>query len=1040
LGGSVPVYEGGTPLKAKTDQYTYTFKGWDKELSAISADTDYTAVFDSAVNQYSVSFLNYDATLLSTVKVAYGSVAVFDKETPVKPETSQYTYIFKSWSGSLENVTHDLTVVAQYEEKEKKFKVEYKNYDGTLLETDEVLYGENAHYDGTAPTKPDSDPYVYAFKGWDNSDVNVVKDMVLTAQYEEIQKVFTVTFLNYDDSVLSTDKVAYGGTADPGEAANPSKPSDDQYHYTFKAWSDSLENVTSDKSVKATYSADLNQFSVTYENWDGSVLDTQSVKYGQNASYTKGVPTKAKDAEYDYAFKGWDGSETNITKDTTLKAQFVSTRNSFLVTFVNWDDSVLDAQRVAYGEDATFAKDTPTKEQDERYLYTFKGWSDSLTHITEDKTLKATFDYALREYNVTYLNYDGTSLDAHKVAYGKNSSYLGTTPTKADDELHTYVFTGWDKSEDNVTSDTTFTAQFKDILRQYTATFYDGNNQLVYTAVVDAGTDAVYQGSTPAKASNEKYDYTFSGWDAPLTNIRADTKFTAQFSQTLRTFYVSFKNEDGTLLKTETVKYGETVAYTGDTPTKAKTAQYSYVFSSWDKPLENITNNCDRYAQYASSVNQYTVNFVNYDGTTLQTNTVDYGSSIEYSGAKPTKPADDDYGYVFTGWDNATSAITGDVTATAQFTKADYLDYVLSSDKSAYTVFSASGVTLPSKIGIPDTYLGLPVTRIGNSAFKETNIAEVLGGGKITEIGDCAFSSCRCLTSSFPCLSVSTIGQCAFSQCSSLKSLKLPDSVSSMGYGALSSTGLLEFVCPAALEAIPSEFLSGCPSLARVVIGNSVKTIGDSAFANLTLLSQINIPNSVTSIGKDVFFAWNVHSIVYLPKSVVTLADHAFEYYFGRVYSEALEQPSGWSWCWNIVPGRIDTVCCQAIFGCSDYGTTSDGIDYVISSVGGIHAEVTGLHNDASTINIPSKIENYDVTSIFKVAGSTSTGADQSLFLPDSITKFYSGSIFGGAFKTITYEGSVEQLKAACGSLAYTDVFSWVSAKYIICSDGTLEL
>ena len=162
---------------------------------------------------------------------------------------------------------------------------------------------------------------------------------------------------------------------------------------------------------------------------------------------------------------------------------------------------------------------------------------------------------------------------------------------------------------------------------------------------------------------------------------------------------------------------------------------------AWDKPLENITNNCDRYAQYASSVNQYTVNFVNYDGTTLQTNTVDYGSSIEYSGAKPTKPADDDYGYVFTGWDNATSAITGDVTATAQFTKADYLDYVLSSDKSAYTVFSASGVTLPSKIGIPDTYLGLPVTRIGNSAFKETNIAEVLGGGKITEIGDCAFSS-----------------------------------------------------------------------------------------------------------------------------------------------------------------------------------------------------------------------------------------------------------------------------------------------------------
>jgi hypothetical protein len=899
LGGSVPVYEGGTPLKAKTDQYTYTFKGWDKELSAISADTDYTAVFDSAVNQYSVSFLNYDATLLSTVKVAYGSVAVFDKETPVKPETSQYTYIFKSWSGSLENVTHDLTVVAQYEEKEKKFKVEYKNYDGTLLETDEVLYGENAHYDGTAPTKPDSDPYVYAFKGWDNSDVNVVKDMVLTAQYEEIQKVFTVTFLNYDDSVLSTDKVAYGGTADPGEAANPSKPSDDQYHYTFKAWSDSLENVTSDKSVKATYSADLNQFSVTYENWDGSVLDTQSVKYGQNASYTKGVPTKAKDAEYDYAFKGWDGSETNITKDTTLKAQFVSTRNSFLVTFVNWDDSVLDTQRVAYGEDATFAKDTPTKEQDERYLYTFKGWSDSLTHITEDKTLKATFDYALREYNVTYLNYDGTSLDAHKVAYGKNSSYLGTTPTKADDELHTYVFTGWDKSEDNVTSDTTFTAQFKDILRQYTATFYDGNNQLVYTAVVDAGTDAVYQGSTPAKASNEKYDYTFSGWDAPLTNIRADTKFTAQFSQTLRTFYVSFKNEDGTLLKTEAVKYGETAAYTGATPTKGKTAQYSYAFSSWDKPLENITNNCDRYAQYASSVNQYTVNFVNYDGSVLQTNTVDYGSSVDYAGAKPTKPADDDYGYVFTGWDNSTSAITGDVTATAQFSKADYLDYVLNADGTYYFAYSSTTATLPNVIAVPATYKGLPVTKIGNGAFTaKTNITDVILSDGLLSIGSKAFQGCNSLTSILIPKTVETIGDYAFNN-AGITSLTIPENVETIGDYAFCGTGITSVVVPSTVQnvgsnlfyyctklteitigsgvsMIPSQFCYECNSLEKVTILSGVKEVGMSAFSRISTLSNVVLPDGLLKIGIWAFdWSTSLKSIT-LPCTLQTIGQAAF--------------------------------------------------------------------------------------------------------------------------------------------------------------------
>jgi hypothetical protein len=30
LENAMPEYQGNTPLKAKTDQYTYTFKGWDK--------------------------------------------------------------------------------------------------------------------------------------------------------------------------------------------------------------------------------------------------------------------------------------------------------------------------------------------------------------------------------------------------------------------------------------------------------------------------------------------------------------------------------------------------------------------------------------------------------------------------------------------------------------------------------------------------------------------------------------------------------------------------------------------------------------------------------------------------------------------------------------------------------------------------------------------------------------------------------------------------------------------------------------------------
>ncbi len=48
--GMVPEYNGDTPTKEKDAQYTYTFKGWDKEITGISADTTYTATYSTTIN------------------------------------------------------------------------------------------------------------------------------------------------------------------------------------------------------------------------------------------------------------------------------------------------------------------------------------------------------------------------------------------------------------------------------------------------------------------------------------------------------------------------------------------------------------------------------------------------------------------------------------------------------------------------------------------------------------------------------------------------------------------------------------------------------------------------------------------------------------------------------------------------------------------------------------------------------------------------------------------------------------------------------
>lgn len=706
---------------------------------------------------------------------------------------------------------------------EKYYKVRFLNDDGALLfEADQVVENATPAYQGNTPIKAKTDQYTYTFKGWDKTIAPATADVDYTATYESAVNKYEVRFVNYDDVLITTVNVPYDGTAAfPDTAKTPEKPANDQYSYAFKGWDEPLEHITKDVTRKALFTETVRTYKVEYKNFDGTLLDTQSVEYGENAHFAKESPKKTSDESYDYIFSGWDYPETNIVKDMTLTAQFSQARNSFSVAFVNDDNSVLDTVKVAKGGTAVYTKDTPVKAQDEQYTYSFVNWDYPLEGITEDCTRKAIYDHALREYSVVYKNWDGSELESGKVKYGQNAEYTQATPTKLEDELHTYTFQGWDKPETNVVKDMVFTAVFKDVLKQYTVTFYDGDNKLVYTAVVDAGADAVYQGLTPTKATNEKYDYTFSGWDARLNNIRADTKFTAQFTAVDHLYTTTFKNEDGSILGTCQSKYGETAVYSGTTPTKEKDVQYSYTFSGWDKTLNNITCDGERYAQFAATTNVYTVNFVNYDGSILQSSSVDYGSGVAYTGSTPTKPADT-YGYYFTGWDQETSSIKGDLTVTAQFAKADYLDYVLNSAKDAYVVYASAAVSLPSHVYIPSVYNGLPVKMIGSGAFKNCGTVQSVEISEgITTILSWAFANLNLSSVSLP-NSLTSIDDYAFDGDTSLKNITFSDYLLSIGRCSFRNCGFTSLILPAGLTLLGDSAFNGCSLLSEVVFKGTI--------------------------------------------------------------------------------------------------------------------------------------------------------------------------------------------------------------------------
>ena len=222
--GTTPSYDGETPTKTATQEYTYTFNGnWSPAIVPAVGDETYTAQFDSTLNKYSVTFNTNGGSDIAPVSLDYGTTAT----KPTDPTKSGYT--FDGWytDSGLTTVydfalliTDNITLYAKWSEEKPsgffggggggggttRYTVTFETNGGSHVEKARVA--RNKQLDKPAdPTKEG-----FAFDGW-------YTDKELLTAYDFEEKV-TKNFTLYAKWAENSEAGDAGNTEDTDDTGN----------------------------------------------------------------------------------------------------------------------------------------------------------------------------------------------------------------------------------------------------------------------------------------------------------------------------------------------------------------------------------------------------------------------------------------------------------------------------------------------------------------------------------------------------------------------------------------------------------------------------------------------------------------------------------------------------------------------------------------------------------------------------------------------------------------------------------------------------
>lgn len=385
------------------------------------------------------------------------------------PTPTQVGYKFEGWYENKDFTGNKVTMITADSEGDKvyyakwiaeTYAISYELNDGIIADGENVT----SYTYGVGATLPTPTKAHYKFGGWyEKSDFSgesvktiLTNEIGAKTYYAKwIADTYKVT-LNTQGGTIADDKnitsYEYGTTVKLPTSKDITKAD-----YYFNGWYDNAEFTGTPiteitiKEVPETGNSMIfyakwtenepDKYMVTFENADGTVLQSGDVEKDTMPVYAGATPTKEEDDRYTYVFDKWVPELTSVTGPATYKATYTSTSRVYQVT-LNVNDGTIGENVTDYKYGTAVTLPVPTKNG-----YKFEGWYDNaeftgvaVTEISAaaigDKTYYA--KWVAEQYTITF-NTDGGAFVETPI-----SSYIyGTTATLPVPTKNGYKFEGW---------------------------------------------------------------------------------------------------------------------------------------------------------------------------------------------------------------------------------------------------------------------------------------------------------------------------------------------------------------------------------------------------------------------------------------------------------------------------------------------------------------------------------------------------------------------------------------------------------------------